>query len=57
MKWPLPWFYFIIMNCSAPANDFWAVGGIDEIFRSRGVEDVELGYRLYRPCPASQPTS
>jgi glycosyltransferase involved in cell wall biosynthesis len=48
MKWPLPWFYFFTMNCSVPADDFWAVGGFDEMFRSWGMEDVELGYRLYR---------
>jgi glycosyltransferase involved in cell wall biosynthesis len=48
MKWPLPWFYFFAMNCSVPADDFWAAGGFDEMFRSWGVEDVELGYRLYR---------
>lgn len=48
MKWPLPWFYFFTLNCSVPADDFWAAGGFDEMFRSWGVEDVELGYRLYR---------
>ena len=47
MKWPLPWLHFYTMNCSVPAEDFWAVGGFDEMFRSWGVEDVELGYRLY----------
>jgi hypothetical protein len=47
MKWPLPWLHFYTMNCSVPADDFWAVGGFDEMFRSWGVEDVELGYRLY----------
>jgi glycosyltransferase involved in cell wall biosynthesis len=48
MKWPLPWLYFFGMNCSVPAGDFWAAGGFDERFRSWGVEDVELGYRLHR---------
>jgi validoxylamine A glucosyltransferase len=48
MKWPLPWFYFFGMNCSALAGDFWAAGGFDERFRSWGVEDVEFGYRLHR---------
>jgi hypothetical protein len=35
------------MNCSVPAADFSAVGGFDEMFRSWGVEDIELAYRLY----------
>ena len=48
MKWALPWINFFTMNCSVPAEDFWAVGGFDEMFRSWGVEDVELGYRLSR---------
>lgn len=47
MKWPLPWILFFTMNVSVPADDFWAVGGFDEMFRTWGVEDVELGYRLY----------
>lgn len=47
MKWPVPWLYFFTGNCSVPAADFWAVGGFDEMFRSWGVEDVELGYRLF----------
>jgi glycosyltransferase involved in cell wall biosynthesis len=47
MKWVLPWLYFFTMNCSVPTADFWAVGGFDEMFRSWGVEDVELAYRLY----------
>jgi len=48
MKWPLPWLFFYTMNCSVPAADFWAAGGFDEMFRTWGVEDIELGYRLYR---------
>jgi glycosyltransferase involved in cell wall biosynthesis len=47
MKWPVPWMYFFSGNCSMPAADFWAVGGFDEMFRSWGVEDLELGYRLF----------
>jgi glycosyltransferase involved in cell wall biosynthesis len=47
MKWPIPWLYFFSGNCSVPAADFWAVGGFDEMFRSWGVEDIELGYRLF----------
>jgi glycosyltransferase involved in cell wall biosynthesis len=47
MKWPLPWLFFFTMNCSVPTEDFWAAGGFDEMFHSWGVEDIELGYRLY----------
>jgi glycosyltransferase involved in cell wall biosynthesis len=47
MKWPLPWLFFFTMNCSVPVEDFWAAGGFDEMFCSWGVEDIELGYRLY----------
>jgi glycosyltransferase involved in cell wall biosynthesis len=47
MKLTLPWSYFFTMNCSVRAADFWAVGGFDEVFRSWGMEDSELGYRLY----------
>jgi glycosyltransferase involved in cell wall biosynthesis len=47
MKWALPWLFFFTMNCSVPADDFWAAGGFDEMFRSWGVEDIELGYRLF----------
>jgi glycosyltransferase involved in cell wall biosynthesis len=47
MKWPLPWLFFFTMNCSVPVEDFWAAGGFEEMFRSWGVEDIELGYRLY----------
>ena len=47
MKWPVPWLYFFTMNCSVPTEDYWAVGGFDEMFRSWGVEDVEFAYRLY----------
>lgn len=47
MKWVLPWVLFFTMNCSVRTADFWAVGGFDEMFRSWGVEDLELAYRLY----------
>ncbi len=47
-KLTVPWTCFYTMNCSVSAAEFWAVGGFDEIFRSWGVEDSELGYRLYR---------
>ena len=48
MKFAAPWFQFSSMNCSVRAAEFWAVGGFDEIFKTWGIEDVELGYRLYR---------
>jgi glycosyltransferase involved in cell wall biosynthesis len=48
MKLAVPWTYFYTMNCSVRAAEFWEVGGFDEVFRSWGIEDAELGYRLYR---------
>jgi glycosyltransferase involved in cell wall biosynthesis len=42
-----PWFLFWTMNCSVRADVFWAAGGFDENFRSWGVEDIDLGYRLF----------
>jgi validoxylamine A glucosyltransferase len=39
---------FWTLNCSVGAAAFWAVGGFDEDFRSWGLEDVDLGYRLAR---------
>ncbi len=48
MKFAAPWFQFYSMNCSVRAAEFWTVGGFDEIFKTWGIEDVELGYRLYR---------
>jgi len=47
MKFALPWAHYATMNCSMRAEDFWAVGGFDEMFKSWGMEDTELGYRLY----------
>jgi glycosyltransferase involved in cell wall biosynthesis len=47
MKLTVPWTFFFTMNCSVRAAEFWAAGGFDEIFRSWGMEDSELGYRLY----------
>jgi glycosyltransferase involved in cell wall biosynthesis len=44
----IPWVFFYTMNCSVTAADFWAVGGFDEVFRTWGTEDIELGYRLHR---------
>ena len=47
MRLTVPWTFFYTMNCSVRATEFWAVGGFDEIFRAWGIEDTELGYRLY----------
>lgn len=41
-----PWWLFWSLNVSVDTESFWAVGGFDEDFRSWGLEDVELGYRL-----------
>lgn len=48
MKFTVPWTYFAAMNCSMRAAEFWAVGGYDEMFKSWGMEDTELGFRLCR---------
>jgi glycosyltransferase involved in cell wall biosynthesis len=42
-----PWFLFWTMNCSMRADTFWAAGGFDENFTTWGVEDIDLGYRLF----------
>lgn len=44
----IPWAIFWTINCSMRADDFWAVGGFDEGHRGWAVEDIELGYQLYR---------
>lgn len=44
----VPWWICWSSNVSLPTDDFWAVGGFDEDFRSWGAEDVELAYRLHR---------
>jgi hypothetical protein len=44
----MPWLYFWTMNVSVHAGDYAAVGGFDEVFRSWGGEDLELGYRLHQ---------
>ncbi len=43
----IPWRLFYTGNCSVRADDFRAVGGFDEDFRGWGLEDLELGYRLF----------
>ncbi len=44
----LPWMLLWATNCSVRAEDYWAVGGFDEDFRRWGVEDMEIGFRLFR---------
>jgi len=44
----VPWQFCWGMSCTVRADDFWAVGGFDEEFRSWGIEDIEFGYRLHR---------
>lgn len=41
------WICFVARNVSVKKNDLVEVGGFDEGFRGWGVEDIELGYRLY----------
>ena len=43
-----PWLLFWSANVSVRAVDFAAAGGFDERFRGWGVEDLELGHRLFR---------
>ncbi|GGS20676.1 MFS transporter [Actinokineospora fastidiosa] len=45
---PAPWLMFWTCNASAPTAAIRAVGGFDEAYRSWGVEDVDLSYRLHR---------
>ncbi|NUT47306.1 MAG: glycosyltransferase [Saccharothrix sp.] len=44
----VPWQWFWSMNCSVRAEDFHAVGGFNEEFRSWGGEDLEFAFRLFR---------
>jgi hypothetical protein len=44
----VPWQFCWSLSCSVWADDFWEVGGFDEEFRSWGIEDLELGYRLWK---------
>ncbi|MBQ1025385.1 glycosyltransferase [Micromonospora sp. C95] len=44
----LPWIMFWSMNMSVHADDFWQVGAFDEGYRGWGVEDLDLGLRLYK---------
>ncbi|MFE3515213.1 glycosyltransferase [Streptomyces sp. NPDC059166] len=43
-----PWMNVWALNMSLPAEDFHAVGGFDEDFRSWGGEDLEFGFRVHR---------
>jgi validoxylamine A glucosyltransferase len=43
-----PWMYFWGVNFSLRAEDYWAVGGFNEDYRSYGGEDLEFGYRIFR---------
>lgn len=44
---PLPPLLYWTGNCSVRTEDFWEAGGFDESFREWGLEDVDLGYRLW----------
>lgn len=43
----MPWRLFWGRNIAVAAATFDQVGGFDEDFRSYGVEDIDLGYRLH----------
>jgi GT2 family glycosyltransferase len=45
---PLPWIMPWTVNLSVAAADFRRVGGFDETFEGWGVEDLDLGLRLYK---------
>lgn len=47
-SWPAPWALFWTANVSVATELLVQVGGFDEAFRSWGVEDTDLGYRLHR---------
>ncbi|MEV5886662.1 glycosyltransferase [Streptomyces sp. NPDC052020] len=44
----VPWILLWATNCSVRADDYWAVDGFDEDFQRWGVEDMELGFRLFK---------
>ncbi len=44
----VPWILLWATNCSVRTVDYWAVDGFDEDFRRWGVEDMELGFRLFK---------
>jgi glycosyltransferase involved in cell wall biosynthesis len=43
----IPWAYFFTHALSVRRQDLEAVGGFDEEFEGWGLEDVDLGYRLF----------
>lgn len=45
---PAPYFYFWTCNVSVRRDDLLRVGGFDENYKSWGMEDVDLGYRLFK---------
>lgn len=45
---PVPYYYFWTCNISVRREHLIEHGGFDENFTSWGMEDVELGFRLYR---------
>jgi GT2 family glycosyltransferase len=45
---PAPWLCFVTRNVSFRSRDAALVGGFDEGFTRWGVDDIELGLRLYR---------
>jgi hypothetical protein len=44
----VPWMLLWATNCSIRADDYWAIGGFDEDFQRWGVEDMEIGLRLFK---------
>jgi glycosyltransferase involved in cell wall biosynthesis len=44
----VPWILMWATNCSIRTDDYWAIGGFDEDFQRWGVEDMEIGFRLFR---------
>lgn len=44
----VPWFLLWATNCSMRTDLYWAVNGFDEDFQRWGVEDMELGLRLFK---------
>lgn len=46
-KVPAPWFYFWAGNVSVEKEELMNVGLFDEAFNSWGIEDLELGFRLF----------
>ncbi|GAA2868679.1 hypothetical protein Acy02nite_83850 [Actinoplanes cyaneus] len=43
-----PWVLLWSLNFSVPAEDYWLVDGFDDGMSGWGLEDVELGFRLFR---------